>query len=137
MTRSVNAPPNKGPTIAPSPNITPTAAEKMGRLCNGTACATTTNDPVKMPALPHPAIALPIMSATEPGATPQMRLPSSKMPKAQRKDHFKLNMMNTRPYMGWRAPAVKRYALPYQPTSPEEWKSSVMRGIALKERGIN
>ena len=97
VTRSVNTPPSKGPTIAPSPNIAPTAAEKTGLLCNGTACATTTNDPVKIPALPHPAIALPTMSETESGATPQMRLPSSKIPKAQRKDHFILNVMNMRP----------------------------------------
>ena len=36
--------------------------------------------------------------------------------------------------MGCRAPAVIRYALPYHPTSSEEWKSSVMRGTALGGR---
>ena len=97
VTRSVNAPPSKGPTMAPSANITPTQAVKIGLLCSGTACETTTNEPVKIPALPQPAIALPMMSATELGAIPQMRLPSSNIPSAHRKDHFILKRTNIRP----------------------------------------
>jgi hypothetical protein len=46
--------------------------------------------PEKTPALPIPAIALPIIRAIEFGATPQIRLPSSKIPIAVRKTHFML-----------------------------------------------
>lgn len=39
--------------------------------------------------------------------------------------------MYIRPKSNWEAHWASRYALPYQPASPREWKSSVMRGTAV------
>lgn len=51
----------------------------IGRFCNGTVKATTTNAPVRIPALPQPAIALPIIKVVEFGATAQTKLPTQKI----------------------------------------------------------
>jgi hypothetical protein len=56
----------------------------MGRLTRGTEYATMIRAPEKIPALPTPATALPMIKAMEFGATPQIKLPSSKMPIAIR-----------------------------------------------------
>ena len=53
--------------------------------------------PVKTPALPSPAIALPTMRAIELGASPHISDPISKMPMAIRYDHFSENKRYTRP----------------------------------------
>lgn len=60
----------------------------IGRLTRGTEYATIINAPEKIPALPTPATALPMIRAMEFGATPQIRLPSSKIPIAMRYTHF-------------------------------------------------
>ncbi len=49
-----------------------------------------TRAPEKIPADPIPATARPMMRATEVGATPQMRDPSSKIPMAKRYTHLML-----------------------------------------------
>jgi hypothetical protein len=36
------------------------------------------------------------------------------------------------PYMSWKAALLRRYALPYQPMSVTEWKSSVICGMAVE-----
>ena len=46
--------------------------------------------PEKSPADPTPAIARPMISAVEVGATPQINEPTSKMKMAVRKTHFRL-----------------------------------------------
>ena len=46
------------------------------------AAATMVNAPLRIPAPPHPAIALPMMNIAEDLATPQMRDPASKRRKA-------------------------------------------------------
>ena len=51
----------------------------MGRFSSGTLYAKMMRAPEKIPAEPTPAMARPTMSAVLVGATPQMRLPSSKM----------------------------------------------------------
>lgn len=47
--------------------------------------------PVKIPALPSPAMARPIIRTVELGATPQISEPSSNMHSATRKTHLMLN----------------------------------------------
>lgn len=66
----------------------PILAVKIGRLCNGTAYATTTKAPVRIPALPHPAMARPIIKVVEFWATAQRRLPISNMTTEWRKVHL-------------------------------------------------
>lgn len=56
----------------------------IGLLTRGTEYATMIKAPEKIPALPIPATALPQIRAIEFGATPQIRLPSSKMKMAIR-----------------------------------------------------
>ena len=55
---------------------------------SGTAVATTTKLPVRMPALPHPATARPTMSAAELGAAPQTSEPSMKSETATKYGHL-------------------------------------------------
>ena len=79
-----------------------------GRLARGTACATTTKLPVKIPALPKPARALPMIKVTEFGAIPHIKLPISNMVMDAKYDHFMLKRVKIRPYRGWKAEAVRR-----------------------------
>jgi hypothetical protein len=76
---SVKAPPRRGPATLAIPYIAPINPVYIGRLTRGTEYATIIRAPEKIPALPTPATALPMIRAMEFGATPQMRLPSSKM----------------------------------------------------------
>ncbi len=73
-----------------------------------------------MPAPPAPAIARPTIRAVLFGATPQMRLPSSKMKTANRKDHLRLKYLYALPHVDWNAAMVKKKAEPYHPTSLRE-----------------
>ena len=59
-----------------------------GRWRNGTDTVMMRIAPLKIPAEPMPAIARPMMSAVELGATPQMREPTSKMNSAERYTHL-------------------------------------------------
>jgi hypothetical protein len=56
----------------------------IGRFTRGTEYATIINAPEKIPALPIPAMARPIIKAMELGAIPQIRLPNSKIAIAMR-----------------------------------------------------
>lgn len=61
------------------PKTIPKMPWNMGLLCSGIMGIMTIIAPVKMPAEPTPAMALPAMSTGELGATPQMSEPISKM----------------------------------------------------------
>jgi len=91
-----------------SVHIKPTTAIKMGLQCKGTAVATTTKLPVKIPAQPRPAIALPTIRVIEVGATPHSSDPSSKRNMASKYDFLTEKSVKTRPKTGWKAHAVRR-----------------------------
>ena len=88
--------------------------------------------PDMMPADPSPATARPMMKATEVGAAPQMAEPISNSAMAVRKTALMLKKVYSLPYISWKAELVSRYALPYQPMSVTEWKSSVIFGMAVE-----
>lgn len=56
--------------------------------------------PVRIPALPNPATARPMMSVMEFGATPDINDPSRNMNMANMYDHLMWNNVNTRPNTG-------------------------------------
>lgn len=80
----------KGPATDAIPYIPPSMLKNIGLFAGATVWAKVTIAPVKMPALPSPAIARPTIKVTESGATPQMREPSSKTKSAERKTHLML-----------------------------------------------
>jgi hypothetical protein len=61
------------------------------------------------------------MSAVELGATPQIKLPSSKMKRAERKVALRGKYLYPFPHVVWKPPSVMKYAEPYQETSPRLW----------------
>lgn len=67
-----------GPDRVSFTYINPTTAVYIGLTFKGTAVATITKLPVRIPALPKPAIARPIIRAGEDGANPLMVDPISK-----------------------------------------------------------
>ena len=83
---SVKAPPINGPQSAPTPNSMPTPAKRTGRCASRTECVPTTKAPVRMPALPRPCIARPKIRTSEDGAMAPMRLPTSKVANAVKKE---------------------------------------------------
>jgi hypothetical protein len=80
----VNAPPMSGPATLAIPYIPPIIPVYVGLWCRGTVCATIRIAPEKIPALPSPATALPMIRAVDDGATAQTRDPSSNRPRAIR-----------------------------------------------------
>lgn len=81
--------------------------------------------------LPRPWIDRPMIRAIEVGDTPQIKLPSSKTARAAKKDAFTLKDPYIRPYNGWKADAVRRYADPYHPMSSVLLKAAVIAGMAV------
>ena len=79
-----------GPATLAIPYIAPIKPVYTGRWRRGTEWARMINAPEKIPAHPSPAIARPTISAFEVGAAPQIKDPSSKIPIAAKKVHFKL-----------------------------------------------
>jgi hypothetical protein len=77
--------------------------------------------PLPIPAAPIPAIARPTISATEFGATPQIKLPISKMKTASRNEIFSGKNLYTFPQVDWKPPVVMRKAEPYQLASSRLW----------------
>lgn len=73
--------------------------------------------PAKIPAPPTPAIARPMIKASELGAAPHIAEPTSKMKMAVKKTHFTGKKVYSLPNISWKAQVVSRYELPYQPTS--------------------
>jgi hypothetical protein len=67
------------------PYIDPTIPTYIGRLTSGTVLDIMITPPLKTPAEPSPAIALPTIKAFDVGATPQISDPSSKSAMAERK----------------------------------------------------
>ncbi|TDZ20095.1 hypothetical protein Cob_v007169 [Colletotrichum orbiculare MAFF 240422] len=85
---SVNAPPTNGPITSPmfeNPIMMPMMT---GLLASGTVLPMTVSAPLNSPADPMPATARPTMSIVEDVDTPQMREPTSKRKRKQRKIHF-------------------------------------------------
>jgi len=70
-----------------------------------------------MPEAPEPAIALPMIKAIDVGAAPQMSEPSSKSPKAIKVIHFTEKKVYSLPNERRNELEVRKYALPYHPTS--------------------
>ena len=60
----------------------------MGRFSSGIVYATMTNAPEKIPAAPTPAMARPMINASEVGAAPHTVEPTSKMKMAVRNTHL-------------------------------------------------
>lgn len=87
--------------------------------------------PVTMPADPIPAMARPTINVTELGATAQINEPISKMPISHRKTHLGEKKVYTRPNNSVKADDVSKKLDAYQPTSPNDLKSSVIRGTAV------
>lgn len=81
----------RGPATDAIPYIPPNIARNIGLLWRGTVCAIVTRAPVKIPALPNPAMARPIIKTVEDGATPQIKDPTSNTNNADRKTHLTLN----------------------------------------------
>lgn len=61
-------------------------------------------------------MARPTMRAVELGATPQMRLPSSKMKTERRKVYFKSQNLKALPQVDWKAAMVRKKAEPIHET---------------------
>jgi hypothetical protein len=72
------------------PYMLPMKPLYIGRFSKGTLYARMIKAPEKMPADPKPATARPMMSVKLELATPQIKLPSSKMPMATRYVHLTL-----------------------------------------------
>lgn len=84
----MNIPPNKGPATEAMPNMDPKAPINAGLLASGTEYAMIVRPPLKMPATPAPATALPIINVVEFGAIPHISEPSSKTDTAPMKNHL-------------------------------------------------
>jgi hypothetical protein len=65
-----------------------------------------------MPAPPTPASARPKINAVELGATPQMRLPTSKINTDSKKVYFRSQNLNALPQVDWKAARVRKKAEP-------------------------
>jgi hypothetical protein len=87
--------------------------------------------PGPIPDAPSPETARPTISVVEFWATPQIRLPISKMKIATRKLVLSGKYLNTLPHCDWNAPSVKKYAEPYHEISSRLSKWSVIFGIAV------
>lgn len=77
-------------------------------------------------------MARPTMKDTELGAAPHRAEPASKRKMADRKTNLTLKNEYILPKSSWNEQLVRRYALPYQPMSVTEWKSSVIWGMAVE-----
>lgn len=90
-----------------------------------------------MPPAPSPAIALPIMKATEFGAAPQTAEPTSKSTTAPIKVVLTFSMVYSFPNTNKNAQFVSRYEVPYQPISFAAWNSSVIAGVAVEMMSLS
>lgn len=70
-------------------------------------------------------------SVVELGATPQIKLPTSKMKIDMRKLVFNGKYVYAFPHVDWKLPRVMKYAEPYHATSSSLWNSSVIVGMAV------
>lgn len=77
-------------------------------------------------------MARPTMKTTELGAAPQMADPISKRTMVLMKMALTEKNVYSFPNINWNAHVVSMKALPYQPTSSSEWKSSVICGMACR-----
>lgn len=125
------APPINGPATEAKQLDNPMTPVYIGRLEGSTTKATIMYAPVPMPAHPIPAIARPIMRASELGAAPHSRLPSSNRPIEPRNVHLRGKYLYALPHDAWKLPEVKKKAEPYHEAMSSRWNSSVILGIAV------
>jgi hypothetical protein len=85
---SEKAPPIRGPSTAAIPYVAPVNPINAGRFCGSAINPIMVNAPDPIPAPPKPAIARPKMKAVGFGATPHIKLPSSKSAMATMKYIF-------------------------------------------------
>ena len=88
--------------------VTPTKPINIGRFLGSDTKARMTVPPMEMPAPPNPAMARPTMRAVELGATPQMRLPISKMVTLMRKVSLRGKYLNALPNADWKPPKQRK-----------------------------
>ena len=127
----MKAPPSKGPTTLAMPHTAPMIPVNAGLFGRGTDLAMIMSAPEKIPAPPIPAIARPIIRATELGLAPQIAEPISKINTAPTKVHFTGSKVYNLPKKSWKLQVVRRKALPYHPMSSTLLNSEVMVGIAV------
>jgi hypothetical protein len=87
--------------------------------------------PGKTPDAPTPAMALPMMSASECGAVAHTMDPNSKSTSASKNTFLIEKKVYSFPYARVRVAVVRRYADVYHPMSSSAWKSSVIAGTAV------
>lgn len=75
-TLETRAPPINGPSAVPKPRVPPIKPVNIGRLIGATTPGIKANVPTRIPEHPRPAIARPMMKATELGAAPQTAEPT-------------------------------------------------------------
>lgn len=85
---SVKTPPKSGPTTDAMPYIDPMTLVYIGRCRSGTVSAIIIKAPEYIPAQPAPAMARPIIKASEVGAAAHTSDPSVKMATADRNTHL-------------------------------------------------
>jgi hypothetical protein len=100
-TLSVNAPPMSGPSTAAIPYVAPVKPNSCGRFSGDAEKPTIVNTPTATPEPPTPAIARPTIRVVGFLATPQTRLPISKMSKASRYQSFKGKYLYNLPQVDW------------------------------------
>ncbi len=76
----------------------PKSAPYFALFSNGTESVTMMKLPAKIPALPTPEMALPMINIVELVDAPQMADPTSKIMMATTYAHFKLNSVKNRPH---------------------------------------
>lgn len=127
----VNAPPMSGPVTAARPYVAPITPVKVALFLGSAAKAIIVYAPDPTPAAPTPAMARPTIRTGEFGATPQIKLPSSKMKMAIRKLIFSGKYLYTFPHIDWNPPSVMKKDEPYHEMSSMLLNSSVILGMAV------
>lgn len=86
----MNTPPRSGPRTAATQYVIPIMPIIIGRFVGRTVKDTILVPPTDKPAPPKPAMALPMINVFEVDATPQIKLPISKISIEPRKLHLRL-----------------------------------------------
>lgn len=87
----------------------------MGRVASGMVDVIKMMAPAMMPALPIPAIARPMMKATELGAAPHRADPISKIKMRTKNTYLAVWKVYILPMSNWKQELVNINADPYQP----------------------
>jgi hypothetical protein len=125
------APPITGPRTAAMPYDIPMKPVYMALFSGLATKAMMVYAPVPSPAAPSPAMARPKIRVVEFGATPQIRLPSSKTRTASKNVNFRGKYLYAFPQEDWKPPLTMKKAEPYHDTLSRPLNSSVIFGIAV------